>query len=45
MKTSVVSCENLLTIPQADILRTVGRLPDPLMQQVDAALKVSLGLP
>ncbi len=44
-QTSVVSCENILTVVQADILRTIGRLPDPLMQQVDQALKVSLALP
>jgi mRNA interferase MazF len=44
-QTSVVSCENLLTVVQSDILRTIGRLPDRLMRRVDAALKVSLALP
>jgi mRNA interferase MazF len=44
-RTSVVSCENILTVVQADIIRTIGHLPDVLMQQVDAALKVSLALP
>jgi mRNA interferase MazF len=44
-QTSVVSCENLLTVVQSDILRTIGHLPDRLMRQVDAALKVSLALP
>jgi mRNA interferase MazF len=44
-QTSVVSCENILTVVQADILRTVGRLPAALMQRVDQALKVSLALP
>jgi mRNA interferase MazF len=44
-RTSVVSCENILTVVQSDILRTIGHLPDVLMQQVDAALKVSLALP
>lgn len=43
-QTSVVSCENLITVAQADILRTIGRLPEPLMRRVDQALKVSLGL-
>jgi mRNA interferase MazF len=42
---SVVSCENLLTDAQSDILRTIGHLPAPLMQRVDQALKVSLDLP
>lgn len=44
-QTSAVSWENLLTVVQADILRTIGHLPDALMQQVDQALKVSLALP
>lgn len=43
-QTSVVSCENLLTVVQSDILRTIGHLPDVLMQRVDAALKESLAL-
>lgn len=41
---SVVSCENLLTVVQADILRTIGLLPDKLMDQVNDALKESLAL-
>jgi mRNA interferase MazF len=41
---SVVSCENLLTARQSDILHTIGHLPDSLMQRVDQALKVSLAL-
>jgi mRNA interferase MazF len=45
LQTSVVSCENILTVVQSEILRTIGQLPDVLMQQVDAALKVSLALP
>jgi mRNA interferase MazF len=44
-QTSVVSCENILTVVQNDILRTIGHLPDALMRQVDAALKVALDLP
>jgi mRNA interferase MazF len=44
-QTSVISCENILTVVQTDILQTIGRLPDVLMRQVDAALKVSLSLP
>lgn len=43
-QTSVVSCENLLTVVQADVIKTIGSLPASLMRQVDAALKASLGL-
>jgi mRNA interferase MazF len=43
-QTSVVSCENILTVVQSDILRTIGHLPDALMERVDAALKESLAL-
>lgn len=41
---SVVKCCNLVTIRQQDILRTIGKLPDDLLNQVDAALKSALGL-
>jgi mRNA interferase MazF len=44
-QTSVVTCENLLTVVQRDILRAIGHLPDVLMRRVDDALKVSLALP
>lgn len=43
-QTSVVFCENILTVVQSDILRTIGHLPDTLMQRVDVALKDSLAL-
>jgi len=41
---SVVTCENLITIRQSQA-RKIGSLPPDVMQQVDAALKVSLALP
>ena len=41
---SAVKCENLFTVSQADILRTVGRLSLGLMAKVEACLKSSLGL-
>jgi mRNA interferase MazF len=41
---SVVSCENLATVEQSLIQRTIGALPPSLMRQVDEALKASLGL-
>ena len=43
-KPSAVKCENLYTLPQAVVLRTIGQVSPSLMQQVDDALKASLGL-
>ena len=45
LRTSIVSCENILTVRQAHVQRKIGSLPDALMQQVNIALKASLGLP
>ena len=39
---SAVKCENLFTIQQAHILRTIGHLSQALMAKVDACLKASL---
>jgi mRNA-degrading endonuclease toxin of MazEF toxin-antitoxin module len=41
---SAVKCENVYTLPVVSVIRTIGRLPSSLMQQVDAALKASLAL-
>jgi mRNA-degrading endonuclease toxin of MazEF toxin-antitoxin module len=41
---SMVKCENLYTLPEASVLRTIGQLSPALMRQVDDALKVSLQL-
>jgi mRNA interferase MazF len=41
---SVVSCENLLTVQQAQIRRKIGRLSDEHLRAVDEALRVSLSL-
>jgi mRNA-degrading endonuclease toxin of MazEF toxin-antitoxin module len=41
---SAVKCENLFTIAQADVLRTIGHLSPPMVAKVDACLKASLGL-
>jgi len=43
-RTSAVKCENLHTLPQGSVIRTLGRLPDALMNQVDVALKAALGI-
>jgi mRNA interferase MazF len=41
---SVVQCENLVTVDKSFILHTIGRLSDDLMQQMDACLKAALGI-
>lgn len=42
---SVVQCENLITYDRALILRVLGRLTTSALQQIDACLKASLGIP
>ena len=42
---SVIQCENLLTYDQALILRVLGRLSATTMEQINAGLKVALGIP
>jgi mRNA interferase MazF len=44
LHTSAVKCEHLITLHQSFLQRVIGRLPDPLMQQIDNCLKISLGL-
>jgi mRNA interferase MazF len=44
-QTSAVTCTNLFTVSQVKILRIIGSLPAPVMAQIDACLKVTLGLP
>ena len=44
-RASAVKCENLFTVAQADIRRTVGHLSDALMRRLDGALKAALELP
>jgi mRNA interferase MazF len=41
---SDVSCENLLTVRKSQIIRTIGKLPPELLENVNKALKVSLDL-
>ncbi len=45
LKDSIVSCENLATVEQSLVQRTIGSLPAGVMAQVDDCLKVSLELP
>ena len=42
---SAVKCENLMTVAQRDILRTLGHLSDSLQQQLNGSLKAALGVP
>lgn len=44
LSTSAISCENLITVRQTQIVRKLGVLPSSLMAQVDLALKAALGL-
>jgi mRNA-degrading endonuclease toxin of MazEF toxin-antitoxin module len=44
-RTSAVKCENLYTLPQATVLKTIGRLSPALIRKLDDALKASLALP
>lgn len=44
LHTSAIKCEHLITLHQRFVKRVIGRLPPAVMQQVDACLKVSLGL-
>ena len=39
---SAVKCENLMTIAQADIIRTLGHLSDELKKQLNDCLKAAL---
>jgi mRNA interferase MazF len=42
---SVVNCVNLFTVEQAKVVRAIGHLSAPLLQQVEACLKAALDLP
>ena len=42
---SVVKCSVLVTVDQRTIIRTIGRLSDAAMWQIDGCLKAALGIP
>jgi mRNA-degrading endonuclease toxin of MazEF toxin-antitoxin module len=42
---SAVKCENLATIPQADIVNPIGQLSIPLQQRLNDCLKITLEIP
>jgi mRNA interferase MazF len=41
---SAITCENVFTVAQQRIMKTLGRLPAAVMVRVDLCLKESLGL-
>lgn len=45
LKDSIVSCENLATVEQSLVQRTIGSLAPGVVAQVNDCLKVSLELP
>ncbi len=45
LHTSVVNCNTLTTVKQADILRTLGALSASTMGQIDQCLKEALAIP
>jgi mRNA interferase MazF len=42
---SAVRCERLHSIPQVDVRRVIGYLPDTLLRKIDNCLKAALALP
>lgn len=42
---SVITCENLATVAENRVTRTIGSLPDHEMTQINECLKSSLGIP
>lgn len=41
---SAVKCENLFTVAQDDILRTLGRLTPQQLEKVNSCLRVAVGI-
>jgi mRNA interferase MazF len=44
MKSSVVRCEYLMTVPQELLARKLGKLPGNIMKLIEERIKISLGL-
>jgi mRNA-degrading endonuclease toxin of MazEF toxin-antitoxin module len=44
-KVCVASCSNIVTFEQSRVLRSIGVLSDAAMKQIEACLKVVLGMP
>jgi mRNA-degrading endonuclease toxin of MazEF toxin-antitoxin module len=45
LHTSVVNCNTLTTVRQADVLRILGSLSSTSMQQIENCLKAALAIP
>jgi len=43
-KNSVALCDQIRAVDESRIVKTLGRLVPPLMEKIDIALKISLGL-
>ena len=41
---SAIRCERLHTIPQSDVLKTIGSLSAATLQRIDEAIKAALGI-
>ncbi|MFO0967856.1 MAG: type II toxin-antitoxin system PemK/MazF family toxin [Gemmataceae bacterium] len=44
LHTSAIKCENVFTVEQSRIARTLGNLPETMMSRVDACLRAALAL-
>jgi mRNA interferase MazF len=44
LRNSAVRCERLLSIPQSDMERVIGKMSDAMMKQIDECLKAALGI-
>ena len=44
IKTSVVRCDYIMTVPRGIVARRLGHLPDKTMKKIDKKLKLSLGM-
>ena len=44
LKDSVVTCENLTTVAQNRVVRTIGSLPNSVLAQVNECLRASLAI-
>jgi len=44
IKTSIVRCEYIMTVPRGVVARRLGQLPGETMKKIDKKLKLSLGI-
>jgi len=44
LHTSAIKCEHLITLHKSFVKRVIGRLPDPLLRQINGCLKAALGI-